>query len=93
MPESDVTIEVIYKRVSTVSFPATVTVNDGENAVYADTEVLEGTTLTLVITPETGYKVDTIIVTKESGGTVEVTNNTFVMPDENVTIDVTYVAE
>lgn len=93
MPESDVTIEVIYKRVSTVSFPATVTVNDGENAVYADTEVLEGTTLTLVITPETGYKVDTITVTKESGGTVEVTNNTFVMPDENVTIDVTYVAE
>lgn len=93
MPESTVTIEVVYKKLGTVTVPANVVVTQNSEPVEAGAKVVEGATVALDITPATGYVVETITVTKAGGGTVEVTGNTFVMPDDDVTVEVTYVEE
>ncbi len=49
-----------------------------------------GTTVTLTATPPSGKEVDSWTVTKASGGTVTVSNNTFSMPADQVTISVTW---
>ncbi|WP_055078702.1 SpaA isopeptide-forming pilin-related protein [Lagierella massiliensis] len=48
-----------------------------------------GDTVTITAIPETGYMVDTIKVNSGSGA-VPVTGNTFVMPADNVVVDVTF---
>ena len=47
-------------------------------------------TVTLTVTPATGYVVDTITVTKARGGTVSVASNTFTMPADDVTVTVVF---
>ncbi len=53
--------------------------------------------ITLTITPETGYKLDTLKVTAEDEETVEVSGTgntrTFIMPDKNVTVSATFIAD
>ena len=67
-----------------------VTVADVENAVVeVDKEsTYEGDTVTVTVKPEDGYKVDEIIVKTADGTAVEVKDGKFVMPDEDVTVDV-----
>ncbi|MCM1297154.1 MAG: S-layer homology domain-containing protein [Muribaculaceae bacterium] len=50
----------------------------------------EGEEVTLTITPDAGYEVGTVSVTKADGSTVEVTDNSFVMPGEAVNVAVTF---
>ena len=57
------------------------------------TDVASGTDVTLTITPDEGYQLDSLTVTKEGGGTVEVTDNKFTMPDDNVIVTATFVAK
>ena len=45
-----------------------------------------GTDVTLTVTPDNGYKLTSLTVTKQSGTTVTVTGNKFTMPNENVTV-------
>ena len=47
-------------------------------------------TVTLTATPPSGKEVDTWTVTKAQGGTVSVSNNTFTMPADQVTVTVTW---
>ena len=53
--------------------------------------------ITLTITPETGYKLDTLKVTAEGDEPVEVSGTgntrTFIMPDKNVTVSATFIVD
>jgi hypothetical protein len=71
-------------KVNSADKNGTVTVNKDRAA--ANTEI------TLTVKPNKGYVLDTVTVTKASGGPVEVNNNTFTMPEENVTVKATFKA-
>ena len=70
-----------------------VTVNSTTNGtVTADpTSAEAGTTITLTVTPKTGYVLDALTVTDASSNTVTVTNNNeFTMPASDVTVTATF---
>ena len=69
-----------------------VTVNSTTNgAVTADpTSAEAGTTITLTVTPETGYVLDALTVTDASSTPVTVTDNKFTMPASDVTVTATF---
>ena len=79
-----------------------ITVEQTEYAVKVDNRGAQGTVtvskeraaadepITLTITPNEGYVLDTVTVTTARGGPVEVNNNTFTMPAENVTVKATF---
>lgn len=54
------------------------------------TEAAEGATVTLTATPAENYVFGAWTITTESGTSVEVENNTFVMPAEAVTVSATF---
>ena len=56
------------------------------------TQAVVDKTVTLTATPDKGYQFSSWIVTKDGGGTVEVTNNKFTMPASNVTVSATFEA-
>lgn len=60
-------------------------------AVSTNTDARATTTITLANTPDTGYHLDSWTVAK-SEGNVEVSNNQFTMPAENVTVSATFTA-
>ena len=66
--------------------------NDIQNGtIVADkSSAAEGETVKLTVTPEAGYKLNAITVTKATGGIVEVENKTFTMPASNVTVSATF---
>ncbi len=87
MPDSDVTIEASFEPISydiTYAANANGTVSGVPTAHYGDE-------IQLIVTPNEKYKVDTITVTDETGTSIQVNDNTFVMPDSNVTVSVTFV--
>ena len=59
---------------------------DEEAAKYAKTDV----TVTLTVTPDDEYILNTLTVTDKDGNPVTVTGNTFTMPASNVTISATF---
>jgi len=73
----------------------TVTVADTQNGtVTADkTTAAANDTITLTITPASGYQVQAITVTDVDNNPVTVTNNSFTMPAANVKVTVTFIAE
>lgn len=88
MPESDVTVTVTFKAVNyTVTVANTI---NGSASADKQTATI-GTTVTVTTNPAGGYELDKITVTY-SGGTVNVTGNTFTMPAGNVTVTVTFKA-
>ena len=54
-------------------------------------EAAEGETITLTATPASGYALDAWSVSGASGTPIEVSNNSFVMPAENVNVTATFV--
>lgn len=95
MPAKDVTIDVKYKRYGTVTIqqPTTTTISVNGTIVNANEKVLEGDVVTINVTPETGYVVDTITVKTTDNQTIVVTASTFVMPNKDVVIEVTFMQE
>ncbi len=55
------------------------------------TEAAEGTVVTLIATPNSGYELDFWEVTDANNELVEVTNNQFEMPGSNVTVSASFV--
>ena len=55
--------------------------------------MLEGDVVTIKVTPETGYVVDTITVKTTDNQPIVVTASTFVMPNKDVVIEVTFMQE
>ncbi len=54
------------------------------------TESVAGETITLTITPDTGYELEAITVKDAANEDIAVTNNTFTMPASNVTVSATF---
>ena len=61
-------------------------------SVTANSTAKMGDTVTLTVTPATGYKLDTLTVIDASSNSVTVTNNQFTMPAGNVTVNATFKA-
>lgn len=59
-------------------------------AVSTNTTANYNQTITLAATPSDGYELSSWTVTKASGGTIDVVNNQFTMPNDNVTITATF---
>ena len=49
-----------------------------------------GETVTISVTPDTGYVLAVLTVTDENGNEIECTENTFKMPDSNVTVKASF---
>ena len=54
------------------------------------TDAFEGDTVTITITPDTGYSISSITVKDSSNNPVTVTSNQFTMPSSPVTVDIEY---
>ena len=82
----------VIKASDYVDQDRTVTVEKATNgSVTADkTTAKAGTKITLTIKANGGYSVGSIEVKTASGKSVTVSGNTFTMPDENVTVKVTF---
>ena len=73
----------------------TVTVNSATNGTVAadkTTNVAQGETVTLTVTPASGYELGILTVKDASDNNVTVTDNTFIMPASNVTVSATFTA-
>lgn len=77
-----------------------VTVTDGENGdvTVSSDSAGEGSTVTIIVTPDEGYILGDLIVTDEEGNVIEVTDkgdgeHTFEMPASEVSVEVTFVKD
>ena len=73
----------------------TVTVNSTTNGTVTankTTNVAQGETVTLTVTPASGYELGILTVKDASDNNVTVTDNTFIMPASNVTVSATFTA-
>ena len=70
----------------------TITISQTTNgAVTSNVQNAEaGDTITLTVTPDSGYELDTLTVLDASSNPVTVTNNQFTMPASNVTVSATF---
>lgn len=87
MPESNVTVEAIFVKTDhaiTYAETANGTVTGAASANY-------GEEVELTVTPDKDYTVDTITVTDEQGNSIDVSNNSFIMPNSPVTVSVLFV--
>lgn len=66
---------------------------DGGTASSANKTANYGQIVTLSATPDPGYVLASWTVTKKGGGTVTVTGNQFIMPDDNVTITANFAVD
>ena len=53
-------------------------------------QAIVGKTITLTVTQEEGYALESISATTEEGEPVDITDNTFIMPDADVTVSATF---
>ncbi len=100
---SNVTLYAKWSEKSLTNYRTTCTTQPSYSVTIADniengevtanpTSATAGTEIALTATPTNGYQFSSWIVTKEGGGTVEVTNNKFTMPASNVTVSATFTA-
>ena len=78
----------------------TVTRNNPSNGTLTSdmSNAASGTTVTLTVTPSSGYELNTLTITTDGGGTVtptkvDETHYTFTMPKDNVTVEATFKTE
>ncbi|MCQ2316675.1 MAG: choice-of-anchor J domain-containing protein [Bacteroidales bacterium] len=92
MPGNDVEVSMNY----TVRSRYSVNIGDLENGTITanpSENILGGTEVTLTIEPATGYALTNLTVTEAtSGNEVEVTDNTFEMPEDDVNVTATFSA-
>lgn len=77
--------------------PATqykITINNATNGrvTASESEAAKGTSITVFVTPETGYELDTLTVKNAAGTALSVTDKKFTMPESDVTITATFKA-
>jgi len=88
IPAESVTGEITIAAEALVLAQYAIAINSTENGtVTADAETAaKGTTVTLSITPATGYYLTSLTVVDENEVEVPVENNAFVMPEASVTV-------
>jgi len=89
MPAEAVTVTATFKTLPTITTSAT----NGTVTTYPASYAAEGTTVTITATPNSGYALDAITVTDANNNAVTVENNQFTMPNSNVTVSATFVAQ
>lgn len=95
MPNAAVEVKVTFKSVKTYDLTH---VSDGNGTFVLRVDGVDveaaaaGATVEIVPMPKEGYAVDTITVTTKSGKIINVNNNKFSMPTEDVTVDLTFKA-
>ena len=88
--QADVDVQVTFKKTTyTITVDSGIT---GGTVTPSATSASIGDIITFTSTPETAYFQKSVTVTKAGGGTVTCTNNSFIMPAENVTISATFVS-
>ncbi|MBR6285177.1 MAG: hypothetical protein IKR25_12930, partial [Muribaculaceae bacterium] len=88
MPAANVTINATFAAID-----YTITVAATENGTVAAPATANiGETVTLTVTPATGYELETLTYTVEGADPMAIENNQFVMPAANVTINATFAA-
>ena len=97
MPAGNVTVNASFTQIPqyniNTSGISNGTVSASVNSATVSTAIAN-TTVTLTASPDTGYQLSTITVSKANGGTVTVTGSensrTFTMPAENVSVSATF---
>ena len=92
MPETAVTVTATFKEAAATTYKVTVSESEGGTVTADVEEAAEGDKVTLTATPDEGYEFVEWAVTDADGGTVEVTDNAFVMPASDVTASATFKA-
>ncbi len=85
MPDEDVEIRVEFEIAPVPTYTVTVTGGDGGSVQASVEEAVEGDVVTLVATPIVGYLFKQWVVV-EGEVSIDITNNTFLMPSANVEI-------
>lgn len=69
-----------------------ITINTATNGrvTASESEAAKGTSITMYVTPETGYELDTLVVKDASNTALSVTDKKFTMPASDVTITATF---
>lgn len=73
-----------------VAHSVTVAATTNGTVTASPTSALEGATITLTVTPAPGYELGTLTATYGDNQQITITNNTFEMPDANVTVNATF---
>ena len=90
MPESDVNVEVSFKKKPPQVF--NIKVNNGANGSVSvePTSSIAGQTIKITVSPDNDYQLDQLKVTEANGKDVTVTNNSFTMPKSNVIVSAAF---
>ena len=78
----DITLYAKKKTLHNITIEAT----EGGSVSADKKQAIVGATITLTVTPEEGYALESISATTEEGEPVDITDNTFIMPDADVTV-------
>ncbi len=90
MPASDVTVTPTFKELPPETYTVTVWSAQHGKVTASPAKAEAGTKVTLTVTPDSGYELDTLTAKQSDGKTVTVTNNTFTMPASDVTVTPTF---
>ena len=92
MPASDITVSATFEKKADPNPNYNVKVNPAENGqvTVTPTSAKKGETVTITASPSEGYVLDTLTVTDGAGNPVQVTNNSFTMPEGDATVSATF---
>jgi hypothetical protein len=92
MPDGPVTVTASFIPEGAVTYTVTVDANIANGSVTPDkTSAAEGEAVSLTVTPDEGYQLETLTVTDASGDPVELNGTSFLMPASNVTVTASFV--
>ncbi len=97
MPAADVTVNVTFKAADGAKFKVSVADSENGTATVNPTSATPGKTVTITPKPDDGYEVDSVKVKDNNGKTVSVKEKddgtyTFVLPEGDVSVEITYKA-
>ena len=91
MPNSDIMVYATFKQKPPTSYDVEVLPSTNGKVIASPASALAGKQISLTITPDANYELDTLQVTDAKGNTVSVdSNNTFTMPKSKVTVSATF---
>ena len=93
MPASDVVVDVTFKLKPADKYNVEVEQTANGSVTAEPTSQEAGKTVNLTVTPEKGYKLETLTVKDSNGQTVQVNNNSFTMPKGDVKIIAAFVED
>ena len=82
----DITLYAKKQTLHNITIEAT----EGGSVSADKKQAIVGEKITLTVTPDEGYALESISATTEEGEPVDITDNTFIMPDANVTVSATF---